>query len=139
MAETVGVAKPSAGEETVASGEEELRQLCKRCRDDGELLIIYLRGLIFGSHHVLAAVGVHAGGNNHLLGIAQGASANQAVAQGLRENQVARGRAVAEQPDNQRLAQPAGAQNSNLRICKRPRRDRLRRDRSSNRFSHDAP
>jgi transposase-like protein len=83
MAETVGVAKSSVSAEAIAASEEELRKLCERRWDDVELLILYLDGLIFGSHHLLAAVGVDAGGNKHVLGIAEGASENQVVAQGL--------------------------------------------------------
>jgi transposase-like protein len=91
MAETVGVAKSSVSAEAIAASEEELRQLCERRWDEVELLILYLDGLIFGSHHLLAAVGVDAGGNKHVLGIAEGASENQVVAQGLLQRLVERG------------------------------------------------
>ena len=91
MAETVGVAKSSVSAEAVEASEEELKKLCERRWDDVELLIIYLDGLIFGSHHVLAAVGVDTGGNKHVLGIAEGASENQVVAQGLLERLVQQG------------------------------------------------
>lgn len=91
MAETVGVAKSSVSAEAIAASEEELQKLCERRWDDVELLIIYLDGLIFGDHHILAAVGVDTGGNKHVLGIAEGASENQAVAQGLLERLVERG------------------------------------------------
>jgi len=90
MAETVGVAKSSVSAEAIAASEEELRQLCERRWDDVELLILYLDGLIFGSHHLLAAVGVDAGGNKHVLGIAEGASENQVAAQGLLQRLVER-------------------------------------------------
>ncbi len=91
MAATVGVAKSSVSAEAIAASEEELRKLCERRWDDVELLILYLDGLVFGAHHVLAAVGVDAGGNKHVLGIAEGASENQVVAQGLLERLVAQG------------------------------------------------
>ncbi len=91
MAETVGVAKSSVSAEAIEASEEELRRLCERRLDELDLLVIYLDGLIFDTHHVLAAVGVDTGGNKHVLGLAEGASENQVVARGLLENLVARG------------------------------------------------
>lgn len=97
MAETVGVAKSSVSAEAIAASEEEFTKLCERRWDNVELLIIYLDGLIFGDHHVLAAVGVEysenaeRNGTKHVLGIAEGASENQVVAQGLLERLVERG------------------------------------------------
>ncbi len=91
MAETVGVAKSSVSAEAIEASEEELRRLCERRLEALDLLVIYLDGLLFDTHHVLAAVGVDTGGNKHVLGIAEGASENQVVAQGLLENLVARG------------------------------------------------
>jgi transposase-like protein len=91
MAETVGVAKSSVSAEAIEASEEELQQLCERRWEGPDILIIYLDGLIFGSHHVLAAVGVDAQGHKHVLGIAEGASENQTVAKGLLERLVERG------------------------------------------------
>ena len=91
MASTVGVAKSSVSAEAIEASEEELKKLCGRRWDQVELLVIYLDGLVFGEHHVLAAVGVDAGGNKHVLGIAEGASENQVVAQGLLERLVEQG------------------------------------------------
>jgi len=91
MAKTVGVSKSSVSAEAIEASEEELRQLCERHWDEVELLVIYLDGVIFGAHRVLAAVGVDDGGNKHVLGIAEGASENQVVAQGLLGRLVAQG------------------------------------------------
>ena len=91
MAETVGVAKSSVSAEAIGASEEELRRLCERRWDAVDLLVIYLDGIVFGNHHVLAAVGVDGGGIKHLLGMAEGASENQVVAKGLLENLVTRG------------------------------------------------
>ncbi len=91
MAETVGVSKSSVSAEAIEASEEQLRQLCERRFDSLDILVIYLDGLIFGSHHLLAAVGVDSTGTKHVLGIAEGASENQVVAKGLLENLVARG------------------------------------------------
>jgi putative transposase len=91
MAETVGVAKSSVSAEAIEASEEELHQLSERRWEGLDILIVYLDGLIFGSHHLLAAVGVDAQGHKHVLGIAEGASENQTVAKGLLERLVERG------------------------------------------------
>ncbi len=56
-----------------------------------DLLVLHLDGEISGEHHVLVAVGVDGEGHKHVLGIAEGASENQAVAKGLLEHLVRRG------------------------------------------------
>jgi len=86
--ETVEVSRSSVSRE---ASEEELRRLCERRLEELDLLIIYLDGVIFGDHHVLVAVGVGAEGHKHALGVAEGASENQAVAKGLLEDVVRRG------------------------------------------------
>ncbi len=91
MAETVGVSKSSVSQEAIQASEEELQRLCARRCDDLDLLVIYLDGLVFGEHHLLAAVGVDTQGCKHVLGLAEGASENQVVAQGLLERLVAQG------------------------------------------------
>jgi putative transposase len=94
MAETVGVSRSSVSREAIEASEEELRRLCERRLDELELLILYLDGVIFGEHHVLVAVGVDEKGQKHVLGLAEGASENQAVAKGLLEDLVERGLAA---------------------------------------------
>ncbi len=91
MAETVGVSRSSVSREAIEASEEELRRLCERRLEELDLLILYLDGVIFGDHHVLVAVGVDAEGHKHVLGVAEGASENQAVAKGLLEDVVRRG------------------------------------------------
>ncbi len=91
MAETVGVSRSSVSREAIEASEEELRGLCERRLDELELLILYLDGVIFGDHHVLVAVGVDERGRKYVLGIAEGASENRAVAKGLLEDLVRRG------------------------------------------------
>ena len=99
MAETVGVSKSSVSQEAIAASEEEFRRLSERRFDQVDILIIYLDGIVFGEHHVLAAVGVDSGGRKHVLGLAEGASENQVVAKGLLEDLVRRG----VQPERRRL------------------------------------
>ncbi len=91
MAETVGVSRSSVSREAMEASEEELERLCERRLEELDLLILYLDGVIFGEHHVLVAVGVDGEGHKHVLGIAEGASENQAVAKGLLEDLVGRG------------------------------------------------
>lgn len=91
MAETAGVSRSSVSREAMEASEEELRRLCERRLEGLDLLIIYLDGVVFGDHHVLVAVGVDAEGHKHVLGVAEGASENQAVAKGLLQDVVRRG------------------------------------------------
>ena len=55
------------------------------------MLIIYLDGIQFGNHHVLAAVGVDEDGKKYVLGVRSGASENATVTTALLEDLVARG------------------------------------------------
>jgi len=91
MAEMVGVSRSSVSRKAIEASEEELRRLCERRLEELELLILYLDGVIFGEHHVLVAVGVDEKGQKYVLGIAEGARENQAVAKGLLVDLVRRG------------------------------------------------
>jgi putative transposase len=91
MAETVGISKSSVSREAIEASEQVLRALAERRFDDHDILLIYLDGLRFGRHHILAAVGVDSQGNKHVLGLRQGASENAVVVQELLEDLVARG------------------------------------------------
>ncbi len=76
------------------ASEEELKRLCERRLEGFDLLILYVDGVIFGEHHVRAAVGVDHEGKKQVLGIAEGAGENQTVAKGLLEDAVRRGLAT---------------------------------------------
>ena len=56
-----------------------------------DYLIVYVDGIQFGGHHVLAALGVDDEGNKRILGLREGASENAVVALGLLESLVERG------------------------------------------------
>ena len=99
MAETAGVSKSSVSREFVEASEAELRALCERRFDDVDILIVYIDGIVLGKHHVIAAVGVDIEGRKHILGLADGATENAAVAKGLLEDLVERGL----KPDRRRL------------------------------------
>ena len=91
MADTVGVAKSSVSREFLDASEEALKKLMERRFDDKDILILYLDGLIFGPHHVIAALGVDSEGYKHVLGLVDGASENAAACKALLEDLVARG------------------------------------------------
>lgn len=91
MAETVGMSKSAVSREFQEASEQALKALCERRFEEKDILVVYLDGLIFGGHHVLAALGVDAQGVKHVLGLAEGASENATVVKGLLEDLVARG------------------------------------------------
>lgn len=89
--ECVGVSKSSISREFVLASEEETRRLCERRFDELDVLIIYVDGIVFAEHNVIAAVGVDAEGYKHVLGIAEGATENSVVAAALLEGIAERG------------------------------------------------
>lgn len=91
MAETIGVSRSSVSREAIEASEQVLKELAERRFDDQDFLLIYLDGLRFGKHHVLAAVGVDCQGNKRVLGLRDGASENAIVVKELLEDLVARG------------------------------------------------
>jgi transposase-like protein len=74
LADTVGVAKSSVSREFTDASAEALRKLLERRFEHKDILIIYVDGLIFGEHHVIAALGVDTEGHKHVLGLTDGAS-----------------------------------------------------------------
>jgi putative transposase len=91
MADAVGVSRSAVSRELVEVSEEELRRLLDRRFDDVDLIVMYIDGMRFGEHHVIAAVGVDAEGRKHVLGLAEGATENTAVVRRLLEDLVERG------------------------------------------------
>jgi len=89
--EAVGVSKSSISREFVLASEEECKRLLERRFDDVDILIIYIDGIVFAEHSIVAAVGVDASGYKHVLGIAEGATENSAVATCLLESIAERG------------------------------------------------
>lgn len=99
MAQTVGVSKSSISREFQEASEEALKNLGERRFEEKDMVVIWIDGMIFGGHHVLAALGVDAQGVKHVLGLAEGASENATVVKGLLEDLVQRG----VQPGRRRL------------------------------------
>ena len=91
VADTVGISKSSVSREFVEASAEELKQLCERPLGDLDLLVIYLDGMVFAQHHIIAAVGADRKGHKHILGLAQGSSENATVCVDLLQDIVKRG------------------------------------------------
>jgi putative transposase len=83
MAETAGVSRSSVSRQAIEGSVEQLRQLRERRWDKAELLVLYIDGQRFGSHHVISAVGVDLTRTKHVLGIAVGATENAAAVKQL--------------------------------------------------------
>jgi putative transposase len=86
MAETAGVSRSSVSRQAIEGSVEQLRQLRERRWDQADLLLLYIDGQRFGSHHVISAVGVDRGGSKHVLGIQVGATENAAAVKQLLTN-----------------------------------------------------
>ncbi len=99
MAETVGISKSNVSKEFIEASQQQMKEFAERRFDDKDVLIIYIDGLVFAEHHVIAAVGVDSGGFKHVLGLVEGATENATVVKGLLENLVSRGIA----PEHKRL------------------------------------
>ena len=91
MAASCGISRSSISRQFAAASAEQLRALCERRFDDVDLLIVYIDGVQFAEHHVIASVGVDSGGCKHVLGLAEGATENAVVVKALLEDLVVRG------------------------------------------------
>ena len=91
MAGTAGVSKSAVSRETIEAAEKSIDELLARRLDDLDLLVIYVDGLIFSGHIVLAAVGVDRQGNKHVLGLQHAATESTAAAEDLLASLVERG------------------------------------------------
>lgn len=97
--ECVGVSRSSVSRRFALASEEECRKLLERRFDDIDLLVIYIDGMNFADHCVVASVGVDRTGTKHVLGIMEGATENAVVVKSLLESMVERGI----KPDRKRL------------------------------------
>jgi putative transposase len=79
MAQTVGVSRSSISRQAIEASVEQLKQLQERRWDGVEILVIYIDGQRFGSHHLLSVVGVDVEGQKHIMAIELGATENAAV------------------------------------------------------------
>ena len=58
-----GISRSEVSRETIEAAEAEQKKLLERLLKELDLLIIYMDGICFAEHHVIAAVGVDAEGN----------------------------------------------------------------------------
>jgi putative transposase len=75
--------KSAVSREAAEAGARQLQELLGRRWEEVEILVIYLDGMQFGSHHVISAVGVDGHGHKYVLGIQLGATENAAAAKDL--------------------------------------------------------
>lgn len=83
MAATAGVARSSVSRKAIEASAEQLRTVRERRWEQADILVIYVDGQRFGSHHVISAVGVDREGRKQILGIELGATENAAAVKRL--------------------------------------------------------
>jgi len=91
MADSLGISKSAISRQIIEEGEKTLKELSERRFDDKPLLVIWIDGMQFAGHHILAAVGVDGDGYKHVLGICQGAAENTVTVTTLLESMVDHG------------------------------------------------
>jgi putative transposase len=91
MADTVGVSKSNISREFIEASEQQMKEFAERRFDGKDIIIIYIDGIRFGQHHIIAAVGVDSEGFKHVLGLIDGATENAAVVKHLLEDIISRG------------------------------------------------
>jgi putative transposase len=89
-----GVSKSAVSERFVYGTERKLAELMSRELRGLSLVALMIDGVHFGEHLVLAAVGVDARGDKHVLGLREGATENAAAARALLADLVERGLAL---------------------------------------------
>jgi putative transposase len=89
--EAVGVSKSSVSRKFVLASQAKCQQLLERRLDDRRYLILYIDGVRFAEHHVIAAVGVDDEGEKRVLGLIDGSTENTVVVKDLLLDLVERG------------------------------------------------
>jgi transposase-like protein len=91
MMEAAGLSRSSVSRHLQESTARSLEELSQRRFDQLDIVAIFVDGLVFGSYHVISAVGVAADGSKHVLGLREGGSENHEVVVGLLRDIVQRG------------------------------------------------
>ena len=91
MMEAAGLSRSSVSRHLQESTARSLEELSQRRFDHLDIVAIFVDGLVFGSYHVISAVGVAADGSKHVLGLREGGSENHEVVVGLLRDIVQRG------------------------------------------------
>jgi putative transposase len=89
-----GISKSAVSERFVYGTERKLAELMSRDLHQRQVVALLLDGVHFGEHVVLAAVGVDAQGDKHVLGLREGATENAAAVRALLADLVERGLAT---------------------------------------------
>jgi transposase-like protein len=89
--EAAGVKKSSVSRHFVAASAKACEEFALRRFDDKRLLVIYVDGMVFGEHRIVAGVGIDNEGRKHVLGVREGATENAACVTGLLEDMLERG------------------------------------------------
>ncbi len=91
MAGTVGISKSSVSREFIQASQTALTELMARRFDERDFLAIYMDGIIVGTRHIIAAIGVDSTGEKHLMGLVSGSSENAQVVKDLLRGLIDRG------------------------------------------------
>ncbi len=91
MAGTVGISKSSVSREFIQASQAALTELMARRFDERDFLAIYMDGIIVGTRHIIAAIGVDSAGEKHLMGLVSGSSENAQVVKDLLRGLIDRG------------------------------------------------
>jgi transposase-like protein len=89
--DAVGISKSSVSRQFVLASEQECTALLARRFNALQIPVIYIDGITFGEHHVIAAVGIDHEGKKHILGLREGATENATVVSDLLQDMVERG------------------------------------------------
>jgi putative transposase len=82
-ADALGISKSAVSRSFVKESAQALASLMSRSFAEVDMVAIYVDGIIVAKHHIIAAVGVDAQGNKHVLGLAAGSSENAKVVKDL--------------------------------------------------------
>ncbi len=82
-ADELGISKSAVSRQFVKPSAHAFAQLMSRDLSQTDFVAVYVDGLIVARHHIIAAVGVDAQGNKHVLGLAPGSSENAKVVKDL--------------------------------------------------------
>jgi transposase-like protein len=90
-ADELGISKSAVSRQFVKQSAQAWAQLMGRDLSQIDFVAMYVDGVIVAKHHIIAAVGVDAQGNKHVLGLAPGSSENAKVVKDLLSDLARRG------------------------------------------------
>ena len=82
-ADEMGISRSAVSRHFIKDSAQALAKLMSRDFAKTDLVAIYVDGIIIARHHVIAAIGVDASGQKHMLGIVPGSSENAKVVKDL--------------------------------------------------------